>query len=177
MQSSQLHSQCLEAAGWKKFLRWSLIFHWCPMITTHIASHTYTCAFRSFWPLVTTWTAAGGEQFMGSNWSLSARWARNSWRVQKQPGLSCVSGVYPHRICTPAFLGIPATGYVQHVYPGIPLTEYVPSISRYTRHRICPTFVGMIPDITCDVVWLTHSGSEPSYHSLRVGKTPLLDLK
>ena len=81
MQSSQLHSQCLEAAGWKKFLRWSLIFHWCPMITTHIASHTYICAFRSFWPLVTTWTAAGGEQFMGSNWSLSARWERNSWRV------------------------------------------------------------------------------------------------
>ena len=30
------------------------------------------------------------------------------------------------------------------------LAEYVPNVSRY-RHRICLTFVGIIPDITCDV--------------------------
>ena len=46
-------------------------------IKCYIAIHTYTCTFRSFWLLVTTWTAAGGEQFMDSNWSLSARWTRN----------------------------------------------------------------------------------------------------
>ena len=70
----------------------------------------------------------------------------------------------------PGFLGIPATGYVQHVYPGIPLTEYVPSISRYTHHRICPTFVGMMSDITCDVIclWLAHSDFEPFMQLLKL---------
>ena len=47
MQSSQLHSQCLEAAGWKKFLRWSLVIHWCPMITLQIVIHTLALSDHS----------------------------------------------------------------------------------------------------------------------------------
>ena len=79
----------------------------------------------------------------------------------------------------PTFLGTPATGYVQQLgiyplqggytsillteyvpryiplqggYPGIPLTEH---FYVHTCHRIIhPTFVGMIPDIACDVICL-----------------------
>ena len=49
------------------------------------------------------------------------------------------------------FLGIPTTGCCRYapftgcVYPGIPLTEHF----RYNSHRVCPTFLGMIPK--CDL--------------------------
>ena len=73
--------------------------------------------------------------------------------------------VHPGNRMSPTFLCTHATPYVQHlyfkfdVYPGISLQN----ISRYTCHRICPTFIG---DVTCDVICF-HQPTlvlSPSYH-------------
>ena len=45
-----------------------------------------------------------------------------------------------YMMCTQVYLGMRL---------GIPLTEYVSNISRYTCHRICPNIC-----ITCDVIVL-----------------------
>ena len=49
----------------------------------------------------------------------------------------------------PIFLRTPATPYVQHLYFLMCTQVFLPqNISRYTCHRLSPTFIG---DVTCDV--------------------------
>ena len=91
---------------------------------------------------------------------------------------------YPvHHTCHRIRLKFVGMYPLQEVYPGVHLPQDMPTfvpypsqnISRYTCHRICPTFACRY-DAWYYLYWLAHFGSEPSYHSLRVGKTPLFGL-